>query len=97
MALIATLRVLMERYFALWIEKAGPPGDASEQHRAIIAAAARGDVDEVARITADHLAASYDALVRGILVRGLDQAPPGRHRAGARRPASPSELVTNTR
>ena len=94
-ALIATLRVLMERYFALWIEQMGAPGDSADQHRAIIAAASRGDAEEVARITAAHLTASYDALVRGILVRGLDQAPARSGGVRARRPSPPSELLTN--
>ena len=98
LALITTLRVLMERYFALWIETMGrPPQEANAEHRAMIAAAARGDADEVGRMTADHLTASYDALVRGILVRGYDQVLPGREPVRPRRPRQPSELVTTTR
>jgi DNA-binding GntR family transcriptional regulator len=96
LALIATLRVLMERYFALWIERVGPPREANDQHRAIVAAAGRGDAEEVVRITAEHLTASYDALVRGILVRGLEPAPADRQRDKARRRRTPSELVTTT-
>ena len=97
LALVATLRVLMERYFALWIETLGrPPHEANDEHRAIVAAAGRGDAEAVARMTADHLTASYDALVRGILVRGFDQAPSGAERARSRRPRAPSELVTTT-
>ena len=96
LALIATLRVLMERYFALWIETVGPPREANDQHREIVAAAGRGDAEEVVRITADHLTASYDALVRGILVRGLEPAPPVSQRDKARRRRTSSELVTTT-
>ena len=93
LALVTTLRMLMERYFALWIEKLGPPQRANDEHRRIFEAAVRGDAEAVAKVTADHLTASYDSLVRGMLVRGIDQAPAPNRPAATRRAKRASELV----
>jgi len=66
-ALVRTLRVLMDRYFAHALNASIRNPAAAAEHRAILEGARRGDAALAARLTADHIAGSHDILVRMLL------------------------------
>jgi len=67
-ALVRTLRVLMDRYFAYALSTTiSRSPTVADEHREILDAARRRDGALVARLTADHIAGSHDVLVRMLL------------------------------